>query len=41
MIRQSQRDLPKDNTNSLVLEVLRFDLKKGVENERRKKGLKN
>ena len=41
MIRQSRRDLPKDNSNRLELEVLRYDLKKGEKNERRKKGLKN
>jgi hypothetical protein len=44
MIRQSRRDLPKDNSNSLVLEVLRYDWKKekmrmekeGVEELKRK-----
>ena len=33
MIRQSRRDLPKDNSNRLELEVLRYDFKKG-ENEK-------
>ena len=33
MIRQSRRDLPKDNTNSLEIEVLRYDMKKGVKSE--------
>ena len=28
MIRQSRRDLPKDNSNRLELEVLRYDCKK-------------
>ena len=41
MIRQSRRDLPKDNTNSLELESPRYDIKKEKMNERRKKGLKN
>ena len=41
MIRQSRRDLPKDNSHSLEIEVLRYDIKEGDMNERRKKGLKN
>ena len=44
MIRQSRRDLPKDKSNWLELEVLRYDLKKekmrkekeGVEELKRK-----
>ena len=44
MIRQSRRDLPKDNSNRLELEVLRYDSKKekmrkeneGVEELKRK-----
>ena len=44
MIRQSRRDLPKDNSNRLELEVLRYDWKKeklrkekeGVEELKRK-----
>ena len=37
MIRQSRRDLPKDKSNRLELEVLRYDLKKG---EKEKEGVK-
>ena len=33
MIRQNRRDLPKDNSNRVELEVLRYDWKKG-ENEK-------
>ena len=37
MIRQSRRDLPKDNTNSLEIEVLRYDMKKGVKSEEKER----
>ena len=38
MIRQNRRDLPKDNSNRLELEVLRYDWKKEKNEKRERRG---